>query len=311
MSNTALLEDAAISRRLRACSLQDQDVFVLVAADHRQNLIKRLDAQLSDAAKAEILRTLKVDIARDVGPAGTGYLTDPIYGFEPCIASAQVDPNLSIIVALEKTGYLGESWDRMPDLVDGFDAASALRRGATATKLLVYFHPDADNAGDKLALIRQVATQCQDTGLPLFLEPLVYSPDPEVDLEPGTDEFEDAVVGTAAVLSATNPAVLKVQFPGGGVDSQARWADACSRLDDAATVPWVLLGAGVTHEDFLQQVDAACRAGASGVLVGRTIWGEALTMDPDQRRTFLTATAVDRVKAIEQVVRAHARPWSS
>jgi len=309
--NIDLLEDAAIRRRLRACSLADQDLFVLVAADHRQNLIKRLDPDLPDDAKSEILRRLKVDLARDVAPAGTGFLTDPIYGFEPCLESAEVDPDLSIIVALEKTGYVGESWDRMPDLVDDFDAVEALRRGATAAKLLVYFHPDGSNADDKVALIREVAAQCRATGLPLFLEPLVYSPVPEVTLEPGTDEFEDAVVGTASVLSQTQPAVLKVQFPGGGIDSRARWSNACARLADACTVPWVLLGAGVSYSDFLEQVEAACKAGASGVLVGRTIWGESLTMGPEERQDFLTTTGVERVKGIEKIVREHGCAWTA
>lgn len=311
MTTNDPLDDPALRRRLRACSVPGRDVFVLLAADHRQNLLKKLDPAIGQDEREEILRTLKVDLARDAAPHATGYLTDPVYGFAPCIASADVTPDLPIIVALEKTGYLGESWERMPDLVDGFDASEAVRQGATAAKLLVYFHPDAANADEKETLVRDVAEQCRANSLPLFLEPLVHSPDPDRTVDPGTDAFEDAVVGTAERLSRTGPAVMKVEFPGGGLDARDRWDGACRRLDDACAVPWVLLGAGVSHEEFEQQVEVACAAGASGVLVGRTIWAEALHMDAAERSQFLTTTAARRLADLTSIIAEHGRPWTS
>jgi len=307
---TSPLEHPEIIRRLRACSLDNLDVFVLLAADHRQNVLKQFDASLDSEQAAALLSTLKVDFAQHLATSTTGYLTDPIYGFEPCLASPDVPATLPLIVALENTGYMGEGWERMPSLVEGFNASEALRLGATATKLLVYYHPDAANAEEKEEFIRAVASECQDVGLPLFLEPLVYSPDPDIKLVKGTTAYEDAVVGTAERLSRCGPAIMKVEFPGGDVDNRERWQPACERLDADCATPWVLLGAGVTAEVFLEQTAVACSAGASGVLVGRTIWGETIHMNPEERAQVLRTVGVDRLNQLQQVIAEKAHSWT-
>ena len=304
------LEQPEIVRRLRACSLDDQDLFVLLAADHRQNVLKQLDDSLDVEQAAALLSTLKVDFAQHLATSTTGYLTDPIYGFGPCLASSDVPAKLPLIVALENTGYMGEGWERMPSLVEGFNTSEALRLGATATKLLVYYHPDAANAAEKEAFVRAVAGECQAAGLPLFLEPLVYSPDPDTTLVKGTTAYEDAVVGTAKRLSRTGPAIMKVEFPGGDQGNRERWEGACERLDAVCATPWVLLGAGVTAEVFLEQTAVACAAGASGVLVGRTIWGETIHMDPEERAQVLGAAGADRLKQLQQVIAEKGHAWS-
>jgi len=285
-------------------------VFVLLAADHRQNVLKQFDASLDTEQAAALLSTLKVDFARHVAGAATGYLTDPIYGLEPCVASPDVPATLPLIAALENTGYTGEGWERMPSLVEGFDAAEALRMGATATKLLVYYHPDAENAAEKEGFIRTVAGECRAAGLPLFLEPLAYSPDSDQTLDKGTTAFEDAVVGTAERLSRTGATVMKMEFPGGDVDNRDRWQAACERLDAVCATPWVLLGAGVTTEVFLEQTAVACAAGASGVLVGRTIWGETIHLDPEERAQVLRSSGVDRLNQLREVIAEHGHAWS-
>ena len=307
---TSPLEHPEIARRLRACSLDEQDVFVLLAADHRQNVLKQFDANLNTEQAAALLSTLKVDFAQHLAGSTTGYLTDPIYGFEPCLASPDVPATFPLIVALENTGYVGEGWERMPSLVEDFNASEALRMGATATKLLVYYHPDAANAADKEEFIRTVAGECQAAGLPLFLEQLVYSPDPDTTLEKGTMAYEDAVVGTAERLSRTGAAIMKMEFPGGDTDNRQRWEAACERLDAACATPWVLLGAGVTSEVFLEQTAVACSAGASGVLVGRTIWGETIHLDPEERAQVLRSVGVDRLNQLRQVIAEKGHAWS-
>ena len=59
---------------------------------------------------------------------------------------------------------------------------------------------------------------------------------------------------------------------------RARWREACAELDEASALPWVLLSGGVDDATFEAQVETACRAGASGVLVGRSVWAEAATL---------------------------------
>ena len=63
------------------------------------------------------------------------------------------------------------------------------------------------------------------------------------------------------------------------------WREACDELDEASALPWVLLSGGVDETTFEAQVSTACDAGASGVLVGRSVWADAdaVTTRPSQR----------------------------
>ena len=55
------------------------------------------------------------------------------------------------------------------------------------------------------------------------------------------------------------------EFPyDASVTDRARWAEACEELDEASSIPWVLLSGGVDDATFEAQTEAACRAGASG-----------------------------------------------
>ena len=90
---------------------------------------------------------------------------------------------------------------------------------------------------------------------------------------------------------------------------EARWAEACAELDAATPVPWVLLSGGVDDETFERQVGTACRAGASGVLVGRSVWAEAATLAPDARDAFLASTGASRLARLAALVDDLGAPW--
>ena len=57
------------------------------------------------------------------------------------------------------------------------------------------------------------------------------------------------------------------------------------------------------------EVEAACQAGASGVVVGRSVWAEAATMALDERDRFLTTTGRERLRCLTELVDAVGRPW--
>src|SRR5829696_2107956 len=91
-----------------------------------------------------------------------------------------------------------------------------------------------------------------------------------------------------SVSTARGADVLKAEFPyDASVTEERRWAEACAELDAATPVPWVLLSGGVDDATFERQVAVACHAGASGVLVGRSVWAEAATLAPPARDAFL------------------------
>ena len=89
-----------------------------------------------------------------------------------------------------------------------------------------------------------------------------------------------------ARLTALGADILKAEFPyDAAVTDETRWAEACAELDAATPMPWVLLSGGVDDATFERQVAVACRAGASGVLVGRSVWAEAATHAGVRRAT--------------------------
>ncbi len=44
-------------------------------------------------------------------------------------------------------------------------------------------------------------------------------------------------------------------------------------------VPWAVLSAGVDHETFVGQVETAMANGASGVIAGRALWKDCISLD--------------------------------
>ena len=147
--------------------------------------------------------------------------------------------------------------------------------------------------------------------MPLFLEPLSYSPDPtRHGLTP--EEHRRVVLETARRLTAIpGVGVLKAEFPLdiAAVPDEAEWLVACQELTEASCVPWVLLSAGAGFGTYLRQVAAAARAGASGVAVGRAVWQEATDRPPAERAEFLAATARRRMERAAALCRALARSW--
>jgi tagatose-1,6-bisphosphate aldolase len=181
--------------------------------------------------------------------------------------------------------------------------------GADAVKLLLYYHPDAENAETQERLLMEVAENCLDADLPLFLETLAFAIDAPDSTLTG-ESRRDVVVRTARRLTALGGDVLKCEFPyDASVTDRERWRDACAELDEASAIPWVILSAGVDDATFEAQAEAACTAGASGVMVGRSVWQESVSMAPAERDAWLASDGSARLQRLAAIVDAGARPW--
>jgi tagatose 1,6-diphosphate aldolase len=181
--------------------------------------------------------------------------------------------------------------------------------GANAVKLLLYYHPDALNAEDQERVLIEVAEDCADADIPLFLETLGYPIEPDMAKLTG-EARRDVVVRTARRLTALGGDVLKCEFPyDAGVTDRARWAEACAELEEASAIPWVILSAGVDDATFEAQTEVACAAGASGVLVGRSVWKEAAHMEGAERDVWLETVGVERMGRLVDIVESTATPW--
>jgi tagatose 1,6-diphosphate aldolase len=296
-------------RRLQQCATPGGH-FVILAMDHRGNLRHSLNPAAPEAVSYEAMVEFKQQVVGALAPAASAVLLDPEYGAAQAVTVGAIPGQVGLVVAVEKTGYAGNPAERESMILPGWSGEKIARMGASAVKLLLYYHPDASNASRQEALVGEVGETCLEYDIPFFLEPLSFSLDPAVK-KLASPEKRQVVIETARRLTPMGVDVLKAEFPLNIADEpdEAVWAGACTQLSEASLVPWVLLSAGVSFEEFERQTEVACRAGASGVMAGRAVWKEAADLEGDARAEFLDTTARERMDRLGKIIAEHAQPW--
>ncbi len=278
--------------------------FTALALDHRQNLRKANPAFVDDSA----LSRFKLDVTSALAPYGTAVLLDPEISAAQAVAANVIPNHVGLVVAVESTGYTGDSSARKAQLIPGWSVEKAKRMGASAIKLLVYYHPDLPTAKETEDFTQNIADECKQHDLALMLEPLSYSLDEK---KLSSEEKRYVVVESAKRLTPLGADVLKAEFPLDTAErNQTLWREACEEISSVIDIPWILLSAAVDYETFVQQVIVACNAGASGIAVGRAVWKEAVTMEPSERQTFLRDVAAERLTRLTSVCTALAKPFT-
>lgn len=131
-----------------------------------------------------------------------------------------------------------------------------------------------------------VIAACRTAGLPLALEPLFYDLD-------HPDDRERVVLATVSTFVAMNPDLLKLPYPGSPA--------ACTTVSEIVTMPWAMLSGGGTFEDFVEQFTIARKAGCSGFMVGRALWGEAVQATPAEREHLLDDLVRPRLERLVEI----------
>lgn len=277
-----------------------------LALDHRQNLRKANPAFADD----EELSRFKLGITSVLAAEATAVLLDPEVSAAQAIARRVIPKDVGLVVALESTGYTGETTARHAQIIPGWSVEKAKRMGASAIKLLVYYHPDSSCAHEIEDFILNVAEDCQKYDMVLMLEPLSYSLDEDIKLT--SEEKRYIVVETAARLTPLNVDILKAEFPLDINDTdESKWMEACMEISSVSKTPWILLSAAVEYETFVRQVTAACNAGASGIAVGRAVWKESVQMEAKERGVFLRTVGKERLARLTSLCNALAKPLNN
>jgi tagatose-1,6-bisphosphate aldolase len=296
-------------RGLQQCA-SPRGTFTCLALDHRQNLRRALNPRSPESVPDVDLTRFKLEVTAALAGEATAVLLDPQYSAAQAVAAGVIPKNTGLVVAVEATGYTGDPTARQSRILPGWSVKKAKRMGANMIKLLVYYHPDAPTAPEIEAFTKQVADECRDRDLGIMLEPLSYSLDPNVP-KLASDEKRAVVVETARKLTPLGVDILKAEFPLSTTDQdESAWSQACAEVSQASVVPWILLSAAVDFETYLRQVSVACRAGASGIAVGRAVWKEAVALAPTARADFLHTTARPRLARLTALCTALAKPWS-
>ncbi|MFO8010612.1 MAG: tagatose 1,6-diphosphate aldolase [Dehalococcoidia bacterium] len=300
-------------RGLQQISTRD-GIFTMCAMDHRGSLKKMINPGDPQSLSYEQMAEWKRHLCAALAPFSSAVLLDPNYGAAEAVLSGDLPGQTGLLISMEATGYSGGAEGRITELLSEWGAEKIKRMGGSAGKLLLYFRPDLHEVASKqVDVVKQAASDCDDSDLSFLLEPKTYAVGDEMENpESLASKLPDLVIETARQLTALNIDVLKAEFPADMKyeKDEGRLLDLCQQLTEASKVPWVVLSAGVTYEVFARQVEIACRAGASGFLGGRAVWQEATRVESvAERDRYLATTVVDRLKRLSEIAAKYGTPW--
>ncbi|NDW04782.1 tagatose-bisphosphate aldolase [Jiella pacifica] len=280
----------------------DNGLMMVVACDQRGGMRKVLAKTPEEQAAIDeaMLGTVKAGIVRHLANKASCVLLDAVCAVPHVVDEGVLSRDTGLLVGLDASG-----WDtdangyRISKLVPGIDARRCRELGGTGAKLMVYLRPDRPEANDvNIGIIRDCIADFAREDLLLVVEILTYQLDGESD-EAYAAAFPELIVESARISLELGSKVLKLPFPG--------TADACRRITELCQgVPWAVLSAGVDHETFIGQVATAMENGASGVIAGRALWKDCISLDAEVCKTRLEEIASKRLRQIQDVLDAHA-----
>ncbi len=294
-------------RGIQQCTTP-QGSFTCLALDHRQNLRKALHPDNPVLTTDAELSQFKMDVVGALAGEATAVLLDPEVSAAQAIGKGILPGRIPFVVAVESTGYGGSADARRSQVLPGWSLEKAKRMGASMVKLLVYYHPDSATSTEIEDFVKLIGEESLRLDLGVMLEPLSYSLDPQRKLS--SSEKRYVVTETARRLIFPGMDILKAEFPLdiGEEPQESTWIQACLDISSASSVPWILLSAAVDYETYVRQVKTACKAGASGIAVGRAVWQEAVHLQGEARMEFLQTTAKGRLANLTKLCADNAKP---
>jgi tagatose 1,6-diphosphate aldolase len=289
-------------------------IFTMCAMDHRGSLRRMLNEAEPDNIQYSDMVDRKLELCSALAEYTSAILLDPVFGAAQCVTQGLIPKSTGLLVSIEASGYTEQEEGRLTGLQSDWGVEKIKRMGASAVKLLLYYRPDIPQVTDhQLSIVKRIADECIKYDIPFLVEPKTYLTDSDtINKKEFAARKEELVIQTARDVTPLHIDVLKAEFP---ADMNYRTdkhelTKLCHRLDDASEVPWVILSAGVDFDTFYQQVEIACKAGASGYLGGRAIWQEAMHIDDKEERIhYLSTICVDRLKRLSELANKYAIPW--
>jgi tagatose-1,6-bisphosphate aldolase len=300
-------------RRLQRIS--DADGFVRVAAiDHPENYQKLFDADLAKVTFDEVVDS-KLELVRGMADHASAVLVDPVWSLGQGVLTGAIPGHVGIITGIEKLYWAEATFATVTEVRERWTIPVLARLGTDCAKLVVFYREELEDvAAQQHALVEQIAAECEEHEVPLVVEPLWYTLEGEDPADPAVAAARaQATVESARIFEDCGADVLKVEFPGtvGSPEAEAAAAQACADLDDRLSVPWVLLSASATFEQFAEQLRIAAGAGACGFMAGRAIWGDAVGRYDAATRAAGVASACARLDRLHEVLREHGRGWTT
>jgi tagatose-1,6-bisphosphate aldolase len=279
----------------------DDGAMMVIACDQRGGMRSLLADAPEDQAKItnDILGLTKMDIAAYLARHATAVLVDPICAVPGIVDQGVLHRSTALLIGLDASG-----WDTSPEgyrvstLVPGITARKVRDLGGTGAKIMVYLRSDTAAANTaNIDTLRRVIADFAQENLLLVVEFLTYAL-PGEDKAAYAAKLSSLIEGGSRICLDLGSKVLKIPYPG--------TAAACANVTAmSGDVPWAVLSAGVDHATFLTQVETAMANGASGVIAGRSLWKDCISLDRAVTRQRLTDIAVPRLRELQAVIARH------
>ena len=275
-----------------------------IACDQRGGIRQLLAPDAEGQAKITdaMLGDVKCDVARYLANAAPCLLLDPICAVPRVIEEAALPRDVALLIGLDASGYDTDPqglW--LSRLAPGVDARRVRALGGGGGKLMVYLRADKGAANaHNMAIIRNCVADFAAEDLLLVVEFLTHRLPGESDSDYKA-MLPSLIEGGTRICLELGAKVLKIPYPGS--------AAACAAITKlAGDVPWAILSAGVDHAAFLPQIETAMAAGASGVIAGRALWKDCVSLDRAARKELLLTRALPRLREIQALLARYPRP---
>jgi tagatose-1,6-bisphosphate aldolase len=273
-------------------------LIMVIACDQRDGIRKLLAPDAEGQAKISdrMLGDTKSDVTRYLASHAPSILLDPICAVPRVIEEGSLKRDTALLIGLDASGYdTSPEGHYLSKLVPGVNARRVRELGGTGGKLMVYLRSDFPQANDhNKKIIRDCVADFAAEDLLLVVEFLTY-PMPGESKEDYQAKFPSLIEGGSRICLELGSKVLKIPFPG--------TREACAAITQlAGEVPWSVLSAGVDHETFLGQVEIAMAEGAAGVIAGRSLWKDCVSLDRAKQKELLETRALPRLREIQSVL---------
>lgn len=276
---------------------------MVIACDQRGSMRSVLAATPDEQARIgnDVLGLTKMDIASHLARHAGAVLVDPICAVPGLVDEGVLDRCTGLLIALDASGYdVTPEGYRVSNMVEGVTARRVRQLGGTGAKILIYLRSDRPDANvANIATLERVVAEFAAEDLLLVVEFLTYALPGEAS-EDYKARVPSLIEGGSRLCLDAGAKVLKIPFPGN--------AAACASVTAmCGPVPWAVLSAGVDHTTFLGQVETAMANGASGVIAGRSLWKDCISLDRAVTRERLESVALPRLREIQAVIARHFR----
>jgi tagatose-1,6-bisphosphate aldolase len=274
---------------------------MVIACDQRGGM-RQVLADTPEAQKAisnDVLGLTKMDISSYLAVHAGCVLVDPICAVPAIVDQGVLDRTTALLIGIDASGFdLTPEGYRISNMVEGITARRVRELGGTGAKVMVYLRSDTPAANvQNIETLKAVIADYAAEDLLLVVEFLTYA-------LPGEDPAEykaktpDLIIGGSKICLDLGSKVLKIPYPG--------TAEACATITAmSGDVPWAVLSAGVDHATFLGQVATSMENGASGVIAGRSLWKDCISLDRAVTKQRLTDIAVPRLRELQAVIARH------